>query len=156
MYSTDDSDISDTDDEESEIREFEYSQRKIRNIMSEECSFFERVKTHPFLWRFKDSQSYDASTWSQPDFKKHAIDHFHDQLDEETTRSIQVGINLQPNYSLYSQEHKYHFSRKELKIIFNFAAEWIELKHLGANNYINELCWVASKIMFVQIGHGTL
>lgn len=152
MYSTDESDISDVDSEEQEIIEFGRLQRENRNIMNKECSFFQRVMAHPFLWRFKDSQSYDASTWLQPVFKQQAIDHFYDQLDEETIRSIQLGINLQPNYSLYSQEKKHHFSRRELKIIFKLAAEWMELKRLGANNYTNELCWVASKIMFVQIG----
>ena len=153
MYSSDESDLSDIEDEEAEIREFEQSQRTIRKIMEKECIFFERVMSYPFLWRFKNSQSYNANEWIRPNLKRKPMEHFYDQFDEMTMRSIQIGIGLTGNYSLYSHEKKYHFTRDELTIIFKLAADWMNLKNLGHDNYVNELCWVASKIMFVQVGN---
>ena len=151
-YSSEESDKSDVDDEDQANLDFERTRRANCRIMDKEDKFLEEVVSYPFLWRFKHTQSLDLNTWCQPDLSRRTIGHFYNQLDEATMRSIQVGIGMNPDYSLYSHEKKYHFTRKQLKVIFTLAADWMSLKRLGANDYINELCWVASKIIFVQIG----
>ena len=151
-YSSDESDRSDVDDEEQKLQEFERTRRDICRTMSKEDAFLEQVASFPFLWRFKNAQLLNLGTWTRPNLRKRAIDHFYDRLDETTMRSIQVGIGMKPDYSLYSHEKKHHFTREQLKVIFNLAADWIALKGLGVNHYINELCWVASKIILFQIG----
>lgn len=150
-YYSDQSDESDSEDETDPLREFERERQRVCNMVDQEANFFSEMSTYPFLWKFRARATPDTRFWMSPDLTPDPIDQFENVLDEETMRSIQLGINLPMDYSHFSAEKKDHFSRDELKVIFNFAHEWMRMKGLGNRDFVNELCWVAAKIVFFVI-----
>ena len=120
-------------------------------MLQREHDFFEHVAEYPFLWRFRENTPDNGREWTHVNRKCRFTEHFYDVLDEETMRAIQEGIGHEPTYRKYTHDKTYHFTKKELQIVFHLAAEWMELKGMGRHHYCDELCYVASKIILFQL-----
>jgi hypothetical protein len=147
-YLSDESDESDSADETDPLQEFERERQRVCNMVDQETHFFSEMSTYPFMWKFRANNIPDIRYWESPVLTPDPIDQFQDVLDEETMRSIQLGIKTPVDYRHFSSETKMHFSRAQLKVIFKFAHAWMQLKGLGNRDFVNELCWVAAKIVF--------
>ena len=112
--------------------------------------FFQEVSQVPFLYRFKQRTHPTLEEWTSPTNLHEPEKHFEGLVDDATMRSIQIGIDRSPTYRVYDMRKKHSLTRSQLVTVFDLAAKWMVLTNMGRNNYINELCWVASRILHFQ------
>ena len=113
--------------------------------------FFTELSEECFLYNFKYRLHPTIQDWSYPRQLSRPEYHFKDLVDNETIRMIQEGIGKSPTYNGYETTRRPSFTPKEIRIIFKYAEEWIEIASLGRTDYVNDLCWVASNIIAFQV-----
>lgn len=114
-----------------------------------EMDFFEKLGQVPYLYQFADKK-VNVRHWLTPLRYYNPLDHFYDLVDQDTADLIKLGV---PEFkgADYRTFGTCHWNKDQLKTIFNFANRWIELHDLGRNDYLNNVCWVAAKIIRFQL-----
>lgn len=149
-YSSDD-DLYDSENETLAPQEtFEEFCEKISAENEIVDAFFREVGQVPFLYGFKQRMHPTLEEWSSPTNLHEPENHFEGLVDNATMRNIQIGIGRLPTYDVYDMRNKHSLTRSQLVTVFDLAAKWMVLTNMGRNNYINDLCWTASRILYFQ------
>lgn len=155
-YSTDEDD-SDLDTRpESPVLNFENYCKEVSQMNQKVEHFFNEVSTVPFLYNYKYHLPPTIEDLSDPPYLEHPEQHFTHVLDDKSIRRVQAGIGRVPDFRSCNLTKRYALDDDELKTLFLLAEKWIEIAHLGRLHYVNDLCWVASKIIDFQYNYPTL
>ena len=130
------------------------SVKKMDRIVASEAEFFHALG-HSRFWAFHRHIIPQTKYWKNPT-SQYPLYHLMDYLDDETMRLVQIGIPEFKNdfenelIPLARGEGKMKLDKVELSTLFYYAIRWVEMNRLGRNNYLNDVCWVAMKIIAFQ------
>ena len=144
-YPATDSETDSDQEEKTQAKTFE----QIQLESSLQMEFFEKMGQVPYLYQFAD-HSIKTDHWLSPLQYQNPLDHFYDLVDQDTVDLIKQGV---PKFTGadYRTFGLSSWDKDQLQTIFNFAKRWIEIHDLGRNNYLNNVCWVAAKIIRFQL-----
>ena len=139
---------SDSDTENDTLINYK-TMEEIQEETTIENAFFEDLSRVPYLYKFAN-HSVNTNHWLEPIAYANPLDHFYDLVDQDTTELIKEGIP-----KLYGMDYRTFgtssWDKDQLIIIFDFAKGWVALHGMGRNHYLNDVCWVAAKIIRFQI-----
>lgn len=142
---------SDTESDD-ELTEKDYIKlrNKMEKISNEEVNFFNALAEIPYLYQFDTHLHPNAKYWVDAPQYYNALDHFSDIVDQRTLEYIKSGLEdyRQSDDRAYGESS---WNKEQLKTIFDYAAGWIELHEMGINDYVNDVCWIAAKIIRFQL-----
>jgi hypothetical protein len=105
----------------------------------------QNIQQVPFLYRFR---LHNILPFGEPQYSKNILAYFDGLVDNITLDSIRVGVPAAAKCHFRSEGS--FWTRKELKIIFEFADRWLTIEDYD-NNYQHNLCWMAANIMRNQL-----
>ena len=119
-----------------------------------EREFFHQLGNHPQLYAFHIADT-DKWIWTTPSYYHMAMYHFDKLVDIHTLARIQSGISEYRDTDISDVQYgEASYDKDTLQFIFNMASEWIAYHELDCavndNEYINNVCWMASRIITFQ------
>lgn len=142
---------SDTESD-NELTEKDYIKlrNKMEKISNEETDFFNALGEIPYLYQFDVHLHPNVKYWLDAPQYYNALDHFSDIVDQPTLEYIKSGLEdyRQTDDRAYGETS---WNKQQLSTIFEYAAGWVELHEMGINDYVNDVCWIASKIIRFQL-----
>lgn len=150
-YPIDDSDNSSTEDELTETQ-FEKMHAKIQKQIDFEWDFFTELGDMYFLYNF-DGRHPDVSYWKDAPRSENALSHLTEYVTQDTMDIIKSGLEGYRDSDIRASGTS-SWGKDHLKVIFEYAQLWVDENEMGKNDYLNDICWVASKIIqFQEMDH---
>ena len=145
-YNTDNSDT----EEELTEQELKKMYKEIQKRIDFELDFFMNLGKYPALYKFGTKTQPDAKYWKKPPLHNNALFHLYDLVDQNTLDIIKSGLEEYKTCDIRATG-KSKWTKDDLKIIFKYAQIWVDGNNMGRNDYINDICWVVSKIISFQL-----
>ena len=144
------SDYTDNSDCEEEITEEEQEGMwtSVEKHIDFELDFFSNLGRHYFLHNFEDHSHPNTEQWKTAPLVDNPLVHLVHTVDQDTLDTIKSGLKISDVHIRSKGDTKW--TKDELKVIFEYAQLWVDRNDMGRSNYLNDICWVASKIMAFQ------
>lgn len=141
---------SDSEEEPTDTEKDRFA-REMDSLSKKETKFFDALGRNPSFGQFESHIHPNVHEWLRPVYKNDHLSHFANLVDQDTLNRIQeCGIGIEQDYR-HTAHGESHWDDQELQFLFNHAAYWVDMHDMGSNDHMNDVCWVASKIISFEL-----
>ena len=144
-YPVYDSDNSDEDIGHISVTKME---RQIQAEVEWEYGFFESLGNSG-MYQFLNHLHPAVNKWTNAPQLTNGLHHLNQTVNRQTLDVIKSGIKEYYDSDIMAYGDT-TWSKEDLLVIFKYATMWVDHHNMGRNDYLNDVCWIASKIMQFQ------
>ena len=147
-HSTDDEYNSSTEEEITE-EELLKMQQDIQDHIDFEWDFFKHLGKHTCLYQFDMHTHPNVQYWKKAPLAESALFHLYQLVDQSTLDIIKSGLDDYRDCDIRATG-VCNYSKDQIVPMFHYATMWVDANAMGKNDYVNDICWVVSKMIHFQ------